>query len=220
MTTLLPHYGLLLIDIQQAFNHPTFWGPGTRSTPAFEANVESLLATFRDVVSPADIFHVCHHSTLPNSPLNPLWDSGNSSSNSSNSGVAFMPCAAPLVSEPTFTKSVNSAFIGTNLEAAIRGRGITVLVVAGLTTDHCVSTTVRMAANLGIVGTGAGQKIMLVSDATATWARGLGDLVFDAETVHAVQLASLGGEFCEVMTTAQVLMELTVDNWRNDKIHR
>jgi hypothetical protein len=43
--------------------------------------------------------------------------------------------------------------------------------------------------------------VVLVSDATATWAKG----GFDAETVHRVSVESLRGEFAEVMGTEEVI---------------
>jgi isochorismate hydrolase len=52
-----------------------------------------------------------------------------------------------------FRKHVNSAFIGTGLEAYLQTQGIRDLVLVGLTTDHCVSTSARMAANLGFAVT-------------------------------------------------------------------
>jgi len=69
-----------------------------------------------------------------------------------------------------------------------------------------------MAANLGVTdyldaATGEVIKgqVVLVEDATATWERGN----FDAETVHQVQVESLRGEFCDVMTTAEIVKELS-----------
>jgi hypothetical protein len=78
-----------------------------------------------------------------------------------------------------------------------------------------------MAANLGVVDQGRepvvladGQqkdvvdvdkgRIVLVGDATATWAKG----GFDAETVHKVTLASLDGEFADVISTREVVEAL------------
>ena len=63
---------------------------------------------------------------------------------------AFKVEALPRADESVFRKHVNSAFIGTDLEAHLRAHGIETLVVVGLTTDHCVSTTVRMAAGSGV----------------------------------------------------------------------
>ncbi|KAK1624074.1 isochorismatase hydrolase [Colletotrichum phormii] len=207
---------LALIDIQAGFKHPTHWG-SSRSTPTFESNVEKLLATVRKYnntikSSPASqerrpvlVLHVHHHSLSPTSALHP----SHYLEGSSTPSVAPLPFAAPLASgsEPIFTKNFNSAFIGTELEATLRATGVRQLIVAGLTTDHCVSTTVRMAANLQVLGEAGGvdgSGVILVRDAVATYEKS----GFDAETVHAVNLASLDGEFAKVVSTENVLTEI------------
>ncbi|KAK1985752.1 isochorismatase hydrolase [Colletotrichum cereale] len=206
---------LVLIDIQEGFKHPTHWG-NSRSTPTFEHNVEGILGSFRGYNSSAPegrailIIHVHHHSTSPTSALHP----SHYLEGSSTPSVAALPFAAPLGSErlgsePVFTKNFNSAFVGTELESTLRSAGIRQLVVVGLTTDHCVSTTARMAANLQVLGDDGGPDgngegvhgIVLVRDATATYEKG----GFDAETVHGVSLASLDGEFAQVVSTDSLM---------------
>jgi len=202
----LAHTALLLIDNQVGFTHPTHWGPpNSRSNPSYETNITTLLTAFRaanrHISSPlekATIIHICHHSLDSTSELHPSSD-----------GIRFLPFAEPKEAdgELVISKQVNSSFIGTNLEEALRARGIRKLVIAGLTTDHCVSTTTRMAANLHVTQyTDEGGKeqkgeVVLVEDACATFPRG----PFDAETVHKVQIESLRGEFCEVMTTKEAV---------------
>ena len=193
---------LLLVDIQQGFNHPTYWGPA-RSTPSFEPNVGKLLAAFRKVPG-ASVIHVRHHSIPPQSPLHP-----------SRSSASFQPYAAPLHDEVVLSKTVNSAFIGTDLEGILRGRAITKLVICGLTTDHCVSITVRMAANLRVLDcpyqdgdytNSTPGEVTLAGDATATFGKGR----FDGELVHEVHLASLNEEFCNVATMEEVVKGLDI----------
>jgi nicotinamidase-related amidase len=217
---------LILIDNQKGFavdpNTPSYWGT-QRSNPNLEKNLSELIAAFRAAKARApaqslEIIHVFHSSILTDSALHP----------SANNGVNIQPLdfATPALdgSEPVFWKNVNSAFIGTGLDFYLRSRKIRQLIVAGITTDHCVSTSVRMAANLNVVDrfpdgvpvlgeNGTLERpvavdkgrIVLVGDATATWAKG----GFDAETVHAVTLASLDGEFADVLETEEVLNALS-----------
>lgn len=79
-------------------------------------------------------------------------------------GFLVKPQAQPLLDEPVIYKSVNSAFIGVDLEQRLRNAGISTAVKFGITTDHCVSTTTRMAGNLGF-------DTYVVSDTTATFER-------------------------------------------------
>ena len=175
---------LVLIDIQQGFNDLNYWGP--RNNPAAETNAARLLQAWRETRRP--LFHVQHHSPTPTSPLRP-----------GQPGCEFKKEIAPLPGEPVIPKRVNSAFIGTDLEERLRKSGIETLVIAGLTTAHCVSTTTRMAGNLGF-------RTLLAADACATNAQtGYDGQFHDAETVHALALASLHGEFAEVANTDAIL---------------
>lgn len=173
---------LILIDVQVGFDDP-FWG--TRNNPEAESNMEKLLADWRQAGRP--VIHVQHLSVEDN-PLN-----------ASLPTIAFKPFAQPQGDEPVFTKQVNSAFIGTALEDHLRSNGVTSLVIAGLTTNHCVSTTTRMAGNLGF-------ETYLVADACATFDRV--DHIgrhYDAQTVHDLALASIHNEFATVVETAKIL---------------
>lgn len=185
----MPNNGtaLVVIDMQKGFLDSQYWGH--RNNPLLEVNIRRLIAAAREFGTP--IVHVQHLSTESESPLNP-----------SRTSVDFMDCAKPKGEEPIFTKCVNSAFIGTSLESYLRQNGFNTLILVGLTSDHCVSTSARMAANLGF-------QALLASDATATFDRiGYDGESFAADLVHRVSLASLHKEFVTIMETSQIIEQL------------
>jgi len=174
---------LIPIDVQQAFDLPA------SSNPAMEANGLRLLSAWRRTGLP--LIHVRHDSVKPGSPFLPGLPG-----NASRAGFA------PQGGEPLVTKSVNAAFIGTDLDLRLRRLGVTQVVLFGLTTDMCVSTSARVAANLGY-------RTVVVGDATACF-----DLV-DADgqahravDLHRAHLATLHAEFATVATTDAVVSAL------------
>ena len=182
---------LVLIDIQKGFDSPAW---GARNNPRAEANAGRLLAAWRTAGRP--VIHVRHGSRHPDSPLSPTGP-----------GFAFKDEVTPLAGEPVLTKDVNSGFIGTDLEARLRAGDIDTVIVFGLTTPHCVSTTARMAGNLGFA-------TFVVADASATYtgntASGWRDgeaIEIDPELSHRIALAHINGEFATVLDTDDILNE-------------
>lgn len=177
---------LLVIDMQKGFDE-SYWG--SRNNPTCEKNVELLISTFRE--KKLEVIHIKHDSLEENSPLRADCD-----------GNDYKEEALPLENEKQFSKNVNSAFIGTSLKEYLEQKAINSLVIVGLTTDHCISTSTRMAGNFGF-------DVKLISDATATFNRmGCDGVMREAEEMHRVNLTSLNGEFCKVLSTQELLDEL------------
>jgi nicotinamidase-related amidase len=65
-------------------------------------------------------------------------------------GHDIIPALAPHPGEVVLDKPGKGAFWATDLEAILRHRGIEALLVAGVTTEVCVSTTVREANDRGL----------------------------------------------------------------------
>lgn len=174
---------LLLIDIQKGFDEP-YWGE--RNNPNFENNISRLLSHWRQ--NNATVIHVKHNSLNEDSPLRPDLP-----------GNEIYEFAKPIIEEPVFEKNVNSAFIGTNLADYLSSLSNPPLIIAGMTSDQCVNTTVRMAGNLGYDS-------YMVSDATATFNKiDHNGVSFSADRLHEAALASIHREFATVISTQDVL---------------
>lgn len=190
METIPKNTVLLIIDVQKGFDEPVW---GKRNNPDAEENIARLLTAWRRTNRP--IFHVQHLSLSPNSPLR-----------ATHLGHAIKDAVKPQDGEPLFQKHVNSAFIGTDLEQQLREHGYDTLIIVGLTTPHCVSTTTRMAGNLGF-------QTFIVSDATAAFdVVGHDGRQYTAQEIHDVSLATVNGEFATVVATQKLLDALPLSH--------
>ena len=177
---------LVPIDMQRGF----VLDPARSNNPAIDANGLRLLSAWRAAGLP--LIHVRHDSVQPGSVFTP-----------GQPGNALRPGFEPQGAEPLVTKSVNAAFIGTDLDLRLRRLGVEQVVLFGLVTDMCVSTTARVAANLGY-------RTVVVGDACATFA--LPDAegrLMAAEAIHRAHLATLQAEFAQVVDTETVVAALS-----------
>lgn len=181
----LPESGvaLLAIDVQVGMDDPS---RPPRNNPDAEENIARLLSAFRSVDRLR--VHVRHDALDPASPFAP-----------GRPGNPIKDIVAPLPGELLIVKHVNSAFIGTDLEARLRGAGITTLVLTGTAANYCVESTARMAGNLGFA-------TFVVSDATASWdCLGPDGTLYPAAAVHAMSMMNLHDEFATIVTTDDVI---------------
>jgi nicotinamidase-related amidase len=124
---------LLPIDMQRAFDGSPW---PKRWNGRVDENGLALLRKWREAGRP--IIHVQHDSVVEGSSLGPASE-----------GNRFRPGFEPEAGEPIVSKSVNSAFIGTDLDLRLRRLGARHVVTFGISTDMCVSTTVRTGSNMG-----------------------------------------------------------------------
>lgn len=176
---------LILIDMQKGFEDEEFFG-GNRNNKDAEKKASIILNKWRTLNLP--VFHIIHSSQNPDSKLH-----------ESHPGFEIKDEVKPIKGEPVIKKNVHSAFIGTDLKERLDKQGINTLVIIGMTTNHCVSTSTRMAGDFGF-------DTLLISDATATFDRiGISGEKFTSEIIHQTALASLNDEFAKVIDTKKLL---------------
>lgn len=173
---------LMLIDVQKAWKEPVW---GRRNNPGAEDAMERVLGGFRR--SGLGVIHVRHESPHPKS----LFYRGRGT-------FGFDEKVMPLPGEMVITKNTNSAFIGTGLEEILHSLDDPEVYIAGLVTDHCVSSSARMSGNLGF-------ETFVIDDACATFERKSREgNAIPPETVHAVNLSSIDREFARVMSSSEL----------------
>lgn len=185
-STMTATIALIPIDVQRGFDYPPW---GRRNNPHMEDNGRRLLAAWRERGWP--LLHVRHDSVQAGSTLR-----------RDHPGNAFRDGFEPRADEAVVSKSVNSAFIGTDLDLRLRRLGVDTVAVFGVSTDMCVSTTVRMASNLGY-------RVIVVGDACFCFDLDDGASgTIAAEAISAAHLATLRAEFAQVMDTAELLAHI------------
>lgn len=173
---------LLVLDMQMEMAHRTLAGRERVNVDA-ETHVADLLALFRARGLP--VIHV--HHDQPGTPVA-----------LGQPGGEVMDCARAVSDELVLTKSLSSAFSGTGLEAHLRARGISRLVICGAVAGFCVTSTVRQASDLGF-------QVILPGDAVIGFdvPRADGSRI-SAATVLDVTLTILGADFAQVTSAGAV----------------
>lgn len=179
---------LLILDVQKGFDDP-YWGK--RNNQEAEGNIARLLTEWRN--RNGHVIYTKHLSLDPASPLH----------HRNSLGTEFKEITKPGDGEVIFSKNVNSGFIGTELESYLKKNQIKSVVITGLSTQHCVSTTTRMSGNLGF-------NTFLVSDAIAAFEitdnKGV---KHTADSIQELELAMVQKEFATIVTTDDLLKQLS-----------
>ncbi|HEY6762013.1 MAG TPA: isochorismatase family cysteine hydrolase [Baekduia sp.] len=104
---------------------------------------------------------------------------------------------APIAGEPVLDKPGKGAFYATDLELLLRNRGVTRLVVTGVTTEVCVHTTVREANDRGF-------ECLVLSDC-------VGSYFPEFHEVGLQMIAAQGGIFGWVASSPELLARLEAE---------
>jgi len=161
---------LIIIDIQNDY-FPG--GAFTLKDPELATeNAAQLLGMFRERELP--VVHIQHENLNPELPF----------MLPGSKGQCIHSNVQPVTTEQSFIKHYPNAFWNTDLEQHLKSNGITRLVIVGMMTHMCVSSTTRAAMERGF-------ETIVIQDACATRALEFEGVEIPAETVHRTSLAEL-----------------------------
>lgn len=173
----LTQLGLVIIDMQRDFLEPGGFGDALGNDvtrlQSIVPTLQALLAAFRSLGLPVIHTQECHQPDLSDCPASKL-NRGKGALKIGDPGPmgrilvlgepgnAIIPELAPKPDEVVITKPGKGAFYQTPLEYVLKEKGITHLLITGVTTEVCVQTTMREANDRGY-------ECLMVEDCTESY---------------------------------------------------
>jgi nicotinamidase-related amidase len=171
------HSALVIIDMQRDFVEPGGFGAALGNDVKLLAlvipTIAKLLSAFRELG--LNVIHTkeCHRPDLSDCPL-AKRNRGHGSLRIGDAGPMgriliqgepgndFVPTLKPKPGELVIAKPGKGSFYATRLHDELKARGITHLLITGVTTEVCVQTTMREANDRGY-------ECLLVEDGTESY---------------------------------------------------
>ena len=195
---------LLCIDVQN-------YGLAAKSTAAEQARWAPFYERMHNVVIPnlralqdrfrstgIDVIHARIACLLEDgrdrslSQKMPGWNNLLMPANSEESQI--IPELAPVPGEIVVTKTTDSALTGTNLRLVLSNMGIRNVIVTGIYTDQCVSSTVRSLADESF-------NVVLVEDCCAA----------GTDELHQRELEIINMIYCHVLSSTELQTIMGMD---------
>lgn len=140
------------------------------------------------------VIHIFHHGKPGSSAFDPQR-------------AFVLPIAGldPIEGEATIIKSLPNSFAKTELQSILATLNVTDLIIAGFMTHMCVSSTTRVALDIGF-------RCTVVADATATrdLPAATGTQIIPAHQVQAAALAALADRFAQIVPDVRSIFDRAV----------